>query len=66
MQRENDLFERCGQHLPIGCIKGGYDLARSIDCVCSFPHVPIDFSCLRPVHCLDPFRFKPGLSATPH
>jgi len=39
-------------------IEGGYDFARSIDCVGSIQHVPLNFSGLRPVHCLDPLRFN--------
>jgi len=52
MELKDDLFERGGEHLSIFFIEGEYDLARSLDCVGSNEHVPLDFSGLRPVHCL--------------
>jgi hypothetical protein len=59
MQRTNDLSKSRVEHRSIFFIEGEYDLARSIDCVGSIQHVPLDFSGLRPVHCLDPVRFDP-------
>jgi hypothetical protein len=57
MQLKDDLSKRGGEHLSIFFIEVEYDLARSLDGVGSNEHVPLDFSGLRPVHCLNPLPF---------